>query len=155
MATHSQLIQENQNKEIEPIKIKAASDSLDQKSLLLNALPHPSIMVGEGDFILAVNDAAEVFLQSSASVLARHTIDYYLPFGSPVMSLIEQVRETRSPVSAYRINITNPRLNGERIVDVFATPIADNADCVALMLQEQTMAEKLTASLTIVALHAQ
>src|SRR5919202_1119821 len=51
-------------------------------------------------------------------------------------------------VSEYRIDVGGPRIGGERIVDVFATPLNDAADAVVLMLQERTRADKMDRQLT-------
>jgi two-component system, NtrC family, nitrogen regulation sensor histidine kinase GlnL len=58
------------------------------------------------------------------------------------------VRQRGSSVSEYRIDIGSPRLGAERIVDVFATPLADAEGHVVLMLQERTIADKMDRQLT-------
>ncbi|MCB1508109.1 MAG: nitrogen regulation protein NR(II) [Hyphomicrobiaceae bacterium] len=115
---------------------------------LLNALPHPTIMVDRRNHIVHANDAAEMFFQSSASVLARYPLDHYVPFGSPVLAVLDQARHARSPVTAYRVDVSNPRLGSESIVDVYATPVSDFEGHLAVMFQEQTMAERMERQLT-------
>ena len=115
---------------------------------VLNALPHPVIVVEDNDGVIAANDAAEQFFQASATALARMTVDQIVPFGSPVLSLVEQVRLTRSPVSEYRIDVGILRNGGERIVDVYATPVPEKLGNVVLMFQERSMADKIDRQLT-------
>jgi two-component system nitrogen regulation sensor histidine kinase GlnL len=115
---------------------------------VLGALPHPVITVdGEGR-IVSANDAAEHFFQASAPFMRRHEISYFLPFGSPVLELVAQVRERQAPVSEYRVDIESPRLPGEKMVDIYAAPIADKPDYVVLMFQERSMADKIDRQLT-------
>ncbi len=115
---------------------------------VLDALPHPVITVdGEGR-IVSANDAAEHFFQASAPFMRRHLISYFIPFGSPVLELIAQVRERQAPVSEYRLDVESPRLPGEKVVDVYAAPMADKPDLVVVMLQERTMADKIDRQLT-------
>ncbi|BBE71200.1 two-component system sensor histidine kinase NtrB [Oharaeibacter diazotrophicus] len=113
---------------------------------ILNALPHPVIQVGADDHVRAANDAAQVFFQASATVLARHPLKHFVPFGSPLLTLIEQVREQGSSVNEYRVDVGTPRNGGERVVDIFAAP--EPTGEVVVMLQERTMADKMDRQLT-------
>ncbi|MCW5696565.1 MAG: nitrogen regulation protein NR(II) [Bauldia sp.] len=116
-------------------------------AMLLDALPHPVVLVGGSDRITEANTAAETFFDASAAVLRRYPLARFVPFGSPLLALIEQVRERGAPVSEYRVDIGTPRTGGERIVDIYASPEPDG-EGVVLMLQERTMAEKIDRQLT-------
>jgi two-component system nitrogen regulation sensor histidine kinase GlnL len=80
--------------------------------------------------------------------MQRQTLSDFVPFGSPIVNLIEEVRERGSSVSEYRIDIGTPRIGSERIVDVFATPLGDDGEEVVVMLQERTIADKMDRQLT-------
>src|SRR3954471_7542504 len=47
---------------------------------LVNALPHPIIMVGEDGRIIEANVAAEAFFEASAAMLRRHSVGDLVPF---------------------------------------------------------------------------
>ena len=115
---------------------------------LLNALPHPVVCVAVQNVIVAAHDAAEAFFPASTSVLRRHAVSDFVPFGSPLLALIAQVRERAAPVSEYRVDIGSPRLGPDRIVDVYAAPLGEQPGSVVLVLQERTMAEKIGRQLT-------
>jgi two-component system nitrogen regulation sensor histidine kinase GlnL len=115
---------------------------------ILNALPHPILAVGADGFILEVNLAAEIFFGSSRSILLQQTLPNLLPFGSVLLSLVEQVLRTGSAISEYRVDLGVPRLGTEKMVDLFVTPISDAGEGVVVMLQERTMAEKMDRQLT-------
>ena len=116
--------------------------------LVLNALPLPVLTVdGEGR-ILHANNAAETFFDHSVRVMQRLRLKDVLPFGSPVLALVEEVRRRGSSVSEYRVDLGTPRLGSERIVDVSATPLTDDAEKVVLMVQERTIADKMDRQLT-------
>ena len=85
---------------------------------VLNALPHPVFMVTEEGRFEFVNAAAESFFQSSFTVLKNRTFSWFLPDGSPMRTLIEQVHQSRSPISEYKVDVSSPRLGEERFVDV-------------------------------------
>ncbi len=115
---------------------------------ILNVLPLPVIVVGSDDRIVEANLAAQSFFQMSRSVLRRHRLAEIVPFGSPLLSLIEQVRANGGSVSEYRVDIVTPRIGTDKIVDLYATLEADDAHDVVIMLQEKTIAEKMDRQLT-------
>ncbi|MFN3687179.1 two-component system sensor histidine kinase NtrB [Salinarimonas sp.] len=115
---------------------------------VMNALPLPVMTVGADGELLFANSAAEAFLETSQRVLQRLRLEDFVPFGSPVLSLVEEVRRRRTSVSEYRVDIGGPRLGLERIVDVFASPLPEDAEVVVLMLQERTIADKMNRQLT-------
>jgi two-component system nitrogen regulation sensor histidine kinase GlnL len=114
---------------------------------IINALPLPVLTVGPDGRILHANAAAETFFESGLRTLQRQTLRDVFPFGSPVIGLVDEVRRRGSSVSEYRVDIGTPRIGGERIVDVFATSVADGPAAVVLMLQERTIADKMDRQL--------
>ncbi|WP_417668604.1 two-component system sensor histidine kinase NtrB [Roseibium sp.] len=115
---------------------------------ILDALPHPVLLVAPDGVIETANSAAEIFMRSSISLLRRHPIDYFVPFGSPLLTLIEQVRERGAAVNEYKVDIGSPRIGAPKIVDINASPVAERPGAVVLMFQERTMAEKIDRQLT-------
>ena len=115
---------------------------------ILNVLPLPVIVVGTDDRIVEANLAAQSFFQMSRSVLRRHRLAEIVPFGSPLLSLIDQVRANGGSVSEYRVDIGTPRIGTDKIVDLYATLETDDAQDVVIMLQEKTIAEKMDRQLT-------
>ncbi len=117
-------------------------------AVLLDALPHPVVMIDPEGKVAQANAAAETFFQASAAHLRRTPIEQLVPFGSPLLALIDQVRSRGAAVSEYRVDVGTPRNGSDRIVDIYATPLADLPDGVVLMLQERTMADKIDRQLT-------
>jgi two-component system nitrogen regulation sensor histidine kinase GlnL len=113
----------------------------------LNALPHPIIMVARDGKIADANVAAEQFFEMSIPVLRRHMLRDLVPFGSPLLALIEQVREGGSAVNEYKVDLSTPRNPGERLVDLYVGPLPEYPDRVVVMLQERTIAEKMDRQL--------
>jgi two-component system nitrogen regulation sensor histidine kinase GlnL len=116
--------------------------------LVMNALPLPVLTIGSEGQILHANSAAEAFFDTSLRVMQRQRLKDFVPFGSPVVTLVDEVRQKGASVSEYRIDIGNPRIGTERIVDVFATPLSEDSADVVVMLQERTMADKMDRQLT-------
>jgi len=126
----------------------AHSAFADLAGAVLNAIPHPVLMVGPSDRIVAANQAAEAFFQNSTAVLARHDLRHFIPFGSPVFALVEQVRERSATVTEYRVDISSPRLGLERTVDIYASPVAERPGHVVIMLLPRSVTEKIDRQLT-------
>lgn len=116
--------------------------------LVVNALPLPVLTIGPDGSILSANAAAETFLDASLRVMQRQRLADIVPFGSPVIGLVEEVRRRGASVNEYRIDLTNPRSRTERVVDVFATPLGDDPGVVVLTFQERTIADKMDRQLT-------
>ena len=118
------------------------------ETTVLDALPHPILVIAPDDEVAAANTAAEEFFGASGAVLRRYKLSYFVPFGSPLLTLIEQVRERGAPVNEYKVDISSPRIGSEKMVDIYASPVAEHPGHVTLMLQERTMAEKIDRQLT-------
>ncbi|GLK84100.1 PAS domain-containing sensor histidine kinase [Ancylobacter defluvii] len=115
---------------------------------VVNALPHPVFTVADDDRLVDANVAAEAFFEAGHAVLARHRLQEFIPFGSPLLALVEQVRATNSAVNEYRVDLGTPRNGGERIVDIHVAPLTEAAGHVVVMLQERTIADKMDRQLT-------
>src|SRR5579864_3562361 len=115
---------------------------------MLHALPHPVIMISPDGKIADANVAAEQFFESSTPVLRRHMLGDLVPFGSPLLTLVEQVRQGGSAVNEYKVDLATPRNPGERLVDLYVGPLAEYPDHVVVMLQERTIADKMDRQLT-------
>lgn len=115
---------------------------------VLDSLPHPVLMVDDDNHVAYANLAAESFFRSSAAFLTRYGLDYFVPFGSPVLTLVDQVRAAGSSINEYKVDISSPRIGREKVVDVYASPVAERPGAVALMFQPRTMADKIDRQLT-------
>jgi two-component system nitrogen regulation sensor histidine kinase GlnL len=115
---------------------------------VLNALPHPVIMVALDGKIADANVAAEAFFESSMPLLRRYTIHDLVPFGSPLLPLIDQVRTRGAAVNEYKVDLGTPRNPGERLVDLHVAPLPEHPGQVVVMLQERTIADKMDRQLT-------
>jgi len=115
---------------------------------VLNSLPHPVLVVGSDGRVSDANVAAESFFEMSVSLLRRHAMRDLVPFGSPLLALIEQVRNRSAAVNEYRVDLSSPRLAGERIVDLHVAPVPEKPGFVVVMLQARTIADKMDRQLT-------
>jgi two-component system nitrogen regulation sensor histidine kinase GlnL len=115
---------------------------------VLNALPLPVVMVASDGKIADANVAAETFFEVSAPLLRRQSLKDLVPFGSPLLALVDQVRTRGAAVNEYKVDLSTPRNPGDRLVDLYVAPLPEQPDFVVVMLQERTIADKMDRQLT-------
>ena len=115
---------------------------------MLNALPNPVLLVAPDGKIVDANMAAESFFEISTQFLRRQSLKELVPFGSPLLALIDQVRASGSPVNEYKVDLGTPRIGGDRQVDLHVAPLTERPGHIVVMLQERTIADKMDRQLT-------
>jgi two-component system nitrogen regulation sensor histidine kinase GlnL len=115
---------------------------------VLDSLPNPVIALSLANEIKIANSAAEDFFQLSNTVLAKQRLEDLVPFSSPVLHSVQQVREAGGTVNEYAVSMGTPRFGGERIVDVQTSSLADDSRWVLLMFMRRSMAQKLDHQLS-------
>ena len=127
---------------VEPLLAATAADAV------LNALPHPVIVVAADGKVVDANAAAEAFFEVSLPLLRRHQLGELVPFGSPLLLLVEQVRRRGAAVNEYKVDLGTPRNPGDRLVDLHVAPLPEQPEYVVVILQERTIADKMDRQLT-------
>jgi two-component system, NtrC family, nitrogen regulation sensor histidine kinase GlnL len=115
---------------------------------VINALPHPVLSIDERDRITGANAAAETFFRMSATLLTRLPLAEIVPFGSPILVQLDQVRQRGAPVNEYRVDLGSPRIGASRVVDIHIAPHSETPGHLVIMLQERTIADKMNRQLT-------
>jgi two-component system, NtrC family, nitrogen regulation sensor histidine kinase GlnL len=114
-----------------------------EHDMLLGALPHPILVLAEDERVLFANAAAETFFDTSQALLKRQTLADILHARSPLVSLVEQVRRTGAAVNEYGVEISVPKNNMLRAVDVFGGLMPEQPGLIVLMLQQRSMAQMI------------
>ena len=116
---------------------------------VFNVLPHPILIVeGDAGHVRHANAACEAFFEISLPLLKRQKLRDILPFGSPLLALLEQAQDRGASVNEYRVDLGIPRAGIERVVDINVSPMPGNAHEFIVMLQERTIADKMDRQLT-------
>jgi two-component system nitrogen regulation sensor histidine kinase GlnL len=129
-------------------KLRIAEVPSGAADAVLNALPLPVITVASDGKIADANVAAETFFEASLPLLRRQMLRELVPFGSPLLALVEQVRHRGAAVNEYKVDLSTPRNPGDRLVDLHVAPLPERPDHVVVMLQERTIADKMDRQLT-------
>lgn len=115
---------------------------------IFNALPHPIFLVAPDGKIVDANNATESFFDISTQFLKRQALKELVPFGSPLLALIDQVRASGLPVNEYKVDLGTPRIGGDRQVDLHVAPLGEYPGHIVVMLQERSIADKMDRQLT-------
>ncbi len=115
---------------------------------VLNVLPYAIVAVHLDGTIIDANSAAETFFDMSRAMLVRHRLADLVPFGSPLLGLVEQAAARGATVHEYRVDLGTPRLGPDRSVDIHVSPMAELHDSLVVLLQERSIADKFDRQLT-------
>lgn len=115
---------------------------------LVDALPHPLLVIGKGLSIDYANTAAEDFFQMSAGVLCRHSLPDVVAFGCPLIALVEQVQRNGTTVNEYGVELSSFRFESTKLVDLYGGPVPVPNGGVMVMLQQRSMAQMIERQLT-------
>jgi two-component system, NtrC family, nitrogen regulation sensor histidine kinase GlnL len=127
---------------------RSPSTAISTAEAVLKSLPLAVVVIGPDAKINDANVAAEDFFEMSVALLRRHSLRDLVPFGSPLLSLIEQVRARGGAVNEYKVDLGTPRTPSERLVDLHVAPVPERPGHVVVMLQQRTMADKMNRQLT-------
>ena len=109
---------------------------------ILGALPGPVLVVDAAGAVTYLNPAAEQFFQGGSAALAGRPLARLLPPDSPVLGLVEQVRQGGHSVSEFGITIETPRI-GTHFVSLGVSAMPEPAGSVVVSLQERSTARKI------------
>lgn len=115
---------------------------------LVEALPHPLLVIGKGLTIDYVNSAAEDFFQMSSSMMCRHSLPDVVAFGCPLIALVEQVQRNGTTVNEYGVELSSFRFESTKLVDLYGGPVAVGNGAVMVMIQQRSMAQMIERQLT-------
>ncbi|MEJ2517274.1 MAG: ATP-binding protein [Methyloceanibacter sp.] len=115
---------------------------------LVEALPHPLLVIGKGLTIDYVNSAAEDFFQMSSSMMCRHSLPDVVAFGCPLIALVEQVQRNGTTVNEYGVELSSFRFESTKLVDLYGGPVSVGTGAVMVMIQQRSMAQMIERQLT-------
>lgn len=113
---------------------------------VLNALPDPVLVIGDGNAIHYVNHAAEQLFRISAGVLTGLSLEDIIPHDSPVLLLAERARRGGGSMAQHDIRLESPRI-GEHRVSVEVAPLGEQPGNVVLTVKRNSIAGKIDQSL--------
>jgi two-component system nitrogen regulation sensor histidine kinase GlnL len=114
---------------------------------VLNALPHPVVVVDAAGIVAQVNLAAQTFFDCSAHHLCGHPLADHLAPDSPLFAVVDQARANGGSISEDGVTLENPRIGGH-LVGLQVAAIPEAPGHVVISIHERTIAHKLGQQLT-------
>lgn len=115
--------------------------------VVLNSIPDAVLVLDQSNSIIFANMTAEDFFFMSMGNLTRLKIQDLVAFGSPLLTLVDQVRAQRATISEYDVEVGNPRA-ALKAVDLQVAPVIDQPDVLVVLIRERSIAQKIDRQLT-------
>ena len=112
---------------------------------ILASLPNPVFLLDQHDRFIFLNHAAEMFFDSSESMLRDTELSAQIPSDSSLCALLARSRSQMASVADQGIEISGPRI-GLKLLNVQIAPFGDRTSHNGRMLvtlQERQLAERL------------
>ena len=111
-------------------------------SQILACLPNPVFIVDSDNCFVYLNQAAEMFFQSSQTILSGMLLDSFIPSDAPLFSMLQRARDKKVSVGDQGLELSGPKL-GMKLVNVQITPFGETPPRLLVSVQERAFAERL------------
>ena len=120
-----------------------ANESSDlTESKILAALSTPVFVLDSENRFIYLNQAAEIFFQSSRMILMGISLTSIIPADSNFMSMVQRARAQSISVGDQGVELAGPKI-GLKLINVQITPFGDRESRLLISIQERALAERL------------
>ena len=105
-------------------------------------LPNPVFVLDRDDRFIYLNQAAEIFFQSSQMMLLRTSLASLIPADSNFLSMVSRARTQATSVGDQGVEFAGPKI-GLKLINVQITPFGDAEPRLLVCIQERALAERL------------
>ena len=109
---------------------------------VLAHLPNPLFILDSDNCFVYLNQAAEMFFQSSQVILFGLPLDSFIPADANLFSMLRRARDQNVSVGDQGVELAGPKL-GLKLVNVQITPLGEMPPRLLVSLQERALAERL------------
>jgi len=102
--------------------------------LILRSINHPLLFLDSENNILTSNNAAEIFFGVSSLILEKNKIDIFLPFSSPLLNLIDQVKEKNVSINEYSVQLNTINNKDFKTLDIQISYVELNSSYIMMVL---------------------
>ena len=108
---------------------------------ILASLPNPIFVLDADNCFTYLNQAAEMFFQSSQMILFGTPLNGFIPADGSLFSMLQRARDQHVSVGDQGLELVGPKL-GLKLVNVQISPFGDTP-CLLVSIQERALAERL------------
>ena len=105
-------------------------------------LPNPVFVLDRDDRFIYLNQAAEIFFQSSQMMLLETSLASLIPADSNFLSMVSRARTQATSVGDQGVEFAGPKI-GLKLINVQITPFGDAEPRLLVCIQERALAERL------------
>ena len=105
-------------------------------------LPNPVFVLDRDDQFIYLNQAAEIFFQSSQMMLLGTSLTSLIPADSNFLSMVSRARTQVTSVGDQGVEFAGPKI-GLKLINVQITPFGDTEPRLLVCIQERALAERL------------
>ena len=121
----------------------AADESPDlTESQIFAALPNPVFVLDPENRFIYLNQAAEIFFQSSQMILLGTPLTSIIPADSNFLSMVRRARAQLISVGDQGVELAGPKI-GLKLINLQITPFGDQEPRLLICIQERALAERL------------
>ena len=123
--------------------LTAANESSDlTESQIFAALPNPVFVLDLENRFIYLNQAAEIFFQSSRMILLGTALTSIVAVDSNFLSMVRRARAQSISVGDQGVELAGPKI-GLKLINVQITPFVDRELRLLICIQERALAERL------------
>ncbi len=123
--------------------LTAADESPDlTESQIFANLPNPVFVLDLENRFIYLNQAAEIFFQSSRMILLGTVLTSIIPADSNFLSMVRRARSQSISVGDQGVELAGPKI-GLKLINVQITPFGDREPRLLICIQERALAERL------------
>jgi len=112
------------------------------ESQIFAALPNPVFVLDRENRFIYLNQAAEIFFQSSRMMLLGTPLTSIMPADSNFLSMVSRARAQSISVGDQGVELAGPKI-GFKLINVQITPFGDREPRLLITIQERALAERL------------
>ena len=112
------------------------------ESQIFAALPNPVFVLDRENRFIYLNQAAEIFFQSSRMMLLGTPLTSIMPANSNFLSMVSRARAQSISVGDQGVELAGPKI-GLKLINVQITPFGDREPRLLIAIQERALAERL------------
>ena len=107
---------------------------------ILNELRTPVFLVNKSNIIIYTNEIGEEFFGISSSILVGKEINEFIPTDSPILNLIERVRNTKTGITEESLDFSNLNFPNRK-VRVHVVPLSFDNNKIIIQISQLALSE--------------
>ena len=107
---------------------------------ILNDLRTPVFLINKSNKVIYINEIGEEFFGVSSSILINQKINDFIPNDSPILNLIERVRNSKTGITEESLDFSNLN-HPNRKVRVHVVPLTLDSNKIIIQISQLAMSE--------------